>query len=196
MKTTILTFAILLTLTFGTSKSTLASACITEKVNAAFTDVGTINKIEVRGNVELYLSDGTTDNVKIYGSNYKGDPLMPDNDGVLRISSYQTQKLVIWVTVSNLCSLAAYDNSDVRSFGLLSAIELNVRLYNNASAALSLDVYQAYISLNGHAKADLAGNIDDAELDDNSASFANTTNLISAHMVKTRNSERIASDGL
>lgn len=196
MKTTILTFATMLATVFGISNSALASAVKHQKVSAVLPGASKINKIEVHGNVQLYVSDGTVDNVKIYGSNHKGGQLMFDNEGVLRISSYQAQKLVVWVTVTNLCSLAAYDNADVRSFGLLSAIELNIRVYDNASAELNLDVYQAYISLNGHAKADLAGNIDETELDDNSASFANTTNLISAHIVKTRNSERIASDGL
>jgi len=196
MKTTILTIATLLATVFGISNSTLAAAGKPEKVSAILTDLNTISKIEVHGNVELYLSDGTSDNVKIYSNNYKGSVLAPDQNGVLHISSYQTQKLLVWVTVSNLSNLSVYDNSDVRSFGLLSAIELNVKLYNNASAQLNLDVYQAYINLNDHAKADLSGNVNEAELDYTRSAFADTTNLVSAHLVKTMGFERIADNDL
>jgi hypothetical protein len=196
MKTTILTIATLLATVLGISNSTLAAAGKSEKVSAILTGPNTINKIEVHGNVELFLSDGTADNVKIYGNNHKGTALAPDQNGVLHISSYQSQKLVVWVTVSNLNNLSVYDNSDVRSFGILSAIELNVKLYNNASAQLNLDVYQAYINLNDHAKANLSGNVNEAELDYARSSFADTTNLVSAHLVKTENFERIAGNDL
>ncbi len=196
MKTTILTIATLLATVFGISNSTLAAAGKSEKVSAISTDVTTISKIEVRGNVELYLSDGTADNVKIYSNNYKGSALVPDQNGVLHISSYQTQKLVVWVTVSNLSNLAVYDNSDVRSFGVLSAIELNVKLYNNASAQLNLDVFQAYINLNDHAKANLSGNVNEAELEYDRSAFVDTTQLVSAHLVKTVGFERIAGNDL
>jgi hypothetical protein len=119
MKTTILTTAFLLTLALGTSQPTFASNGDKITISSHLVVANKINTIEVRGNVELYVSDGNTDNVKIYGNNYTGSPLIADQNGVLRISSFQTKKLVVWVTASDLNNLEVYDNAEVKSFGKL-----------------------------------------------------------------------------
>jgi len=56
MKITILTTAILLATSLGFSQSTFASAHDSEKRVNVKTNVSEISKIEIRGNVELYLS--------------------------------------------------------------------------------------------------------------------------------------------
>src|SRR6202012_3874085 len=136
MKTTILTIAIVLVAVFGISKSTYAATSGNEEA-ITLTDVNSINKIEVHGNVELYLSDGTTDKVKVYNHYYAERALVQDVNGVLRISSYGAQKLVVWVTVSDLRNLSVYDNAEVKSFGKLSSIDLDVKLYDRALAQLN-----------------------------------------------------------
>lgn len=185
MKTAILTIAFAFATLLGISQSTFAANGSSQETSTLLTDVSHINKIEVHGNVELYLSDGTADQVKVYNSYYAESALVQDQNGVLRISSYAAKKLVVWVTASDLRNLAVYDNAKVRSFGKLSAIELDVKLYNSSSAQLNVDAYAATFTLNDHAKADLTGNIDIADLHYDKSSFLNTTNLTASHLVKT-----------
>jgi Putative auto-transporter adhesin, head GIN domain len=189
MKTTILTIAIALATVFGISQSSYAAASSNEEITT-LTDISKISKIEVHGNVELYVSDGTADQVKVYNRYYTESALVQDPNGVLRISSYKTQKLVVWVTVSDLRNLSVYDNAEVRSFGKLSAIDLDVKLFNSASAQLNMDAYQATVTLNDHAKADLAGTINDGEVRYDQSSSVNITGLVAAHLVKKVNFER------
>jgi hypothetical protein len=184
MKTTILIIAIAVSTVFGISQSAKAATVNKQEVGTILTDVTRINQIEVHGNVELYLSDGTADQVKIYSSYYAESALVQDENGTLRITSYAAQKLVVWVTVADLSKLEVYDNAEVRSFGKMSAISLDVKLFNNASAKLDMDTYAANITLFNHAKADLAGNTDEANVSYDRSSFLNTTNFTAAHLVK------------
>jgi hypothetical protein len=194
MKTAILTAAILLTAGLGISNKALAATKDAEKNHIALNVENKINKIEVHGNVQLYLSDGLADQVKIYNSSEEGSVSALDQNGVLNISSYQPQKLVVWVTVSDLHNLSVYDNAQVLSFGKLSSIDLEVKLYNYASAKLDMNVYAANITLNDRAKANLAGYADDVELKYNRASLLDTASLSSPHMVKTESFAWIASN--
>jgi hypothetical protein len=192
MKTTILGLAIAAATVFGISHS--ASAATTGTVSTILTDVSQINKIEVHGNVELYLSDGTADQVKVYNSYYTENALVQNENGVLRISSYSTKKLEVWVTAADLRNLALYDNAEVKSFGKFSAIDLDVKLYNSASAKLDMDVYAANIAVNDRAKADLSGNVDQADLQYNKPALLNTTGFAAAHLVKTAKSSRFCTN--
>ena len=181
---------------FGISQPTFAAARNTEKAGYTLTSANKINKIEIRGNVQLYISDGTTDKVKVYGKTNTANASTPDQNGVLRISSFQAQKLVVWVTASELRSIAVYDNAEVRSFGAFSAIDLDVKLYDNASAQLNMEAYQANITLNDNAKATLSGNVTEVALRYDRYSFADTANLTSMHLVKTENFEGMANNNL
>jgi hypothetical protein len=186
MKTTIATIAILIITVFGFSKVTYA-ASNNEEASTLLTNFGRINQIEVHGNVELYVSDGNEDQVKVYNKYYAESALVQDQDGVLRISSYTAQKLKVWVTVSQLSKLSVYDNATVKSFGKISAIDLNVQLFNTASAKLELDTFAANITLNDHAKADITGSIDEAGFKYDQSAFLNTAMLSALHMEKNVN---------
>jgi len=121
-------------------------------------DIKNISKIEVYGNVQLYVSDGASDEVKVYNQYYNENALVQSKNGVLRISSYKSEKLIVWVTAKDLRAIAGYDHADIKSFGTISKIELAVELHNNASANLALDVFTASLMLYDNAKADLSGN--------------------------------------
>ena len=185
MKTTILTIVIAVSTVFGISQSAKAATVNKEEVSTILTNVTKISQIEVHGNVELYLSNGTTDQVKVYNSYYAESALVQDDNGTLRITSYSPQKLVVWVTVADLAKLEVYDNAHVRSFGKFSAISLDVKLFNRASAKLDMDAYAANITLYNHSKADLKGNTDEANISYDRSSMLNTANLVAAHLVKT-----------
>ncbi|MDO3627737.1 DUF2807 domain-containing protein [Mucilaginibacter sp. BT774] len=169
MKTKILSIILLFVAIAGFSKSTDAAT-----INADYTllkEIKAINKIEVRGNVELFISDNSVEQVKVYNKYYSENALVQYSNGTLRITSYNAEKLIVWVSTDELRAIAAYDNAEVKSFGKLSKIEFDVDLHNNASANLDLDAYRANVKLNDHAKAELSGTATEFGLTAN----ANTT---------------------
>jgi len=191
MKTTIITLATIATLALGIGNTSFAAdkdgAANKSEVSTVLTTVNKISKIEVRGNVELYVSDGDADQVKVYNKYYEESALVQSQNGVLRISSYADQKLVVWVKSTDLRSISAYDNAEVKSFGKLSPIELSVSLHNEASAKLNLDAYSANVTLADHATADLAGTANDMTLKHDVATSVNKVNFTAVHMTENRN---------
>jgi hypothetical protein len=183
MKTAILTTAIFFATVFGISQSTFAATTGNQQVTTMLTDVTSINEIEIHGNVQVYLTSGNENKVKVYNDYYAQNAMVQDENGVLRITSYNTEKLVVWVTVNDLSKVSAYDNATIKSFGKLSAIALDVKLFDNASAKLDMDTYTANITMYDRTKANLSGNATvssikyapSAEL--NSTAFAATSKI-------------------
>jgi hypothetical protein len=192
MKTKILSFVTIAAIVLGISNSTYAAtkdggAAKNNEVSTVLTNVSKINKIEIHGNVELYVSEGASDQVKVYNHYYAESALVQSQKGVLRISSYSDQKLVVWVTAEDLRAISAYDNAEVKSFGKLSQLELNVDLHNNASAKLNLDNYSASVTVADHAKADLSGYADQFHLNHDLATSVNKFNFAAAHYSENKN---------
>jgi hypothetical protein len=185
MKTQILTIFTALVLATGIVKSTYAATAKNETVTV-LNDISAINKIEVHGNVELYISDGSADQVKVYNKYYAESALVQSKNGVLSIASYKAEKLVVWVTANDLRSVSAYDNAEIKSFGNISKIEFEVNLHNNASAKLNLEAFSATVIVNDHAKANLSGRADEYELKYAHAENVNQTDFTSAHNAKTQ----------
>ena len=191
MKTKFLSFVAIAAIVLGVSNTSIAAvkdsaaANNNSEVSTVLTNVSKINKIEVRGNVELYVSDGSADQVKVYNRYYSESALIQNQNGVLRISSFADQKLVVWVTAAQLTAISAYDNAEVKSFGKLSPIEMNVTLHDNAYAKLDLDGYSADITLNNRAKADLTGNVNKCNLKYDHSATVNSTNFAAEHITKT-----------
>ena len=70
MKTTILTLATISSIVLGIGTKSFAAvkdsaAKSTAEVSTVLNNVSKISKIEVRGNVELFVSDGDADQVKV-----------------------------------------------------------------------------------------------------------------------------------
>jgi len=185
MKTQIVTLFTILTLGLGITKTTYAATPAKNQTYTVLTNINTINKIEVHGNVELYVSDGETDLVKVYNKYYNENALIQSKNGVLRITSYKAEKLIVWVTANDLRSITAYDNAEVKSFGKLSKIEFNVDLYNNASAKLDLDVINANVIVNDKAKVNLSGTVNDYDLKYSNAVNIDQKDLAVVHSTKT-----------
>ena len=176
MKTQIITILTALVLVAGVAKADTTATAKNEDVTV-LTDVSSINKIEVRGNVLLYISDGSADQVKVYNKYYAESALVKSRNGVLSIASYKAERLVVWVTAAELNSIAAYDNSEIKTFGDVSKIEFNVELHNNASAKLSFDAFTANVTVADNAKADLSGTTTEFNLTRSVGSSVNRTNL-------------------
>ncbi len=188
MKTTFLSFATIAAIVLGIGNTTYAatkdSAAKSNEVSTVLTNVTKISKIEVHGNVELYVSDGSADQVKVYNHYYAESALVQSQNGVLRISSYSNQKLIVWVTAYDLRSISAYDNAEIRSFGKLSPIDLDVTLNNNSYAKLNMDGFSANIIVNDRAKADLTGSVTECSLKYNRSATVNSTNLVTANIIR------------
>ena len=185
MKTTILSIAIALITVFGISSSFAAATGSDQQVSTILTNVSNISEIEVHGNVKLYVTTGATDQVKVYNDYYAQDALVQEQNGVLRITSYESQKLEVWVTVTNLAKLSAYDNAEIKSFGKFSTLDLNLALEDNASAQLDMDAFSATISLNHFAKAELSGSLTEGDVQYTRSSSLSIANLIATQLTKT-----------
>jgi hypothetical protein len=96
MKTKFITLATIASLILGIGTTTFAadkdSAAKNNEVSTVLTNVSRITKIEVRGNVQLFVSDNEADQVKVYNKYYQESALVQNQNGVLRISSYTDQK--------------------------------------------------------------------------------------------------------
>ena len=180
MKTKSLTIAILLII--ATISSNTVFAAKNDKGTTVITEAKNFNKIEVRGNVEVYMTAGETNTVKVNNNYYGENALVQNQNGTLRISSFSNEPLVVYVTVSELNSIALYDNSLLKSGKGISSIELNVNLYNNATAQIDLEALNANITVNDHAKIDLSGNVVNCNMVANQSSTVNSTNFVAEHI--------------
>ncbi len=140
-------------------------------------NINGIKKIEASGNVEVYVTSGDQDAVKVLENYYTQTGLVQEENGVLRITSYNTDKLMVMVTVKDLSEVKATNGALIKSNGTLSAIQLNVNLDNNATAELKLDVFAASVTATGHAKAELSGSVADYDLNYSHSSTVNSTEL-------------------
>ncbi|HEY4197824.1 MAG TPA: DUF2807 domain-containing protein [Mucilaginibacter sp.] len=197
MKTRIFTLIALFVIMSGISNFTYAAAA-NHADYVVLNDIKAINKIEVRGNVELYISDNSEAQVKVYNKYYSESALVQAKNGVLRITSYTNEKLIVWVSTDNLRSISVYDNATVKSFGKLSKIEFNVDLHDNASAKLDLDAYSADVTVKDHAKIELSGNATEFSLNHTVGSTVKDSNFAAEHTNtnKTTTIARVATDDL
>lgn len=184
MKKLIFTIATVLVATVGTT--TFANAATKNNVITVLNNTGNINKIEVRGNVEVIVANGQKDEVTVSNNYYAENALVQGKDGVLRISSYGNEKLVVYVKAADLRSIAAFDNAVVKSDGRFSAMDLQVTLSNNAYAALNLDNFSANVTVNDNAKADVSGFTTELSLNYSAGATVNHAGFVAENISETR----------
>ncbi|MGF7038850.1 GIN domain-containing protein [Mucilaginibacter lappiensis] len=187
MKTLAITIFTVASIVFGIGNQTQAAVNNNNNKGIVLTDITRINKIEIYGNVKLYVSNGPADQVKVYNQYYSESALVQSQNGVLRISSYKAEKLEVWVTAKELNAITAYDNAEISSFGNLSTIQLDVKLYNNASANLKLDAYSARVTMNDKTRANLSGTVNEYSINRSVASSVNRTDLVADHSTEVLN---------
>ncbi|RWY48035.1 GIN domain-containing protein [Mucilaginibacter gilvus] len=150
-------------------------------------DVGAISSIEVHGNVQLFITDAPADVIKVYNKYYAESALIQNKDGVLRISSYGNEKLVIWVKANDLRSVSLFDNAQINSFGTLSKIEFSVDLHNNAQANLNLNAFKLTLHVSNNAKADINGSAEEFNLNREVEQNVTRNNLAVIHLYENKN---------
>jgi putative autotransporter adhesin-like protein len=186
MKKTIVTAAIALSIVFGISRPASAATGSTTEVSTVLPGISNISEIEAYGNVQVYLTTGSEDKVKVYNDYYADNALVQEQNGVLHVTSYKAEKLVVWVTANNLSKVSAYDHAEVKSFGKFSAIDLDVNLYDNALALLNMDAFDASFNVNDHAMAALSGNAESA-----SVSYDPSARVLTGRLTATNLTEKV-----
>ena len=117
---------------------------------------------------------------------------MQNKNGVLRITSYKNEKLVVWVSANDLREISAYDNAEIKSFGNISKIEFAIDLHDSASAKLNLDAFNADVTVKDNAKAVLTGTANQLNLNRDIESNVKSNNFSAAH--RTENKLSFAAD--
>ncbi|WP_379085918.1 GIN domain-containing protein [Pedobacter sp. UC225_65] len=157
MKTSIKTlFAAALTLVVLTS-SAFASSDVKSNNFTVLNQVKNITKLEVKGNVDVILVQASTESVKVNDSYYSKNALVQEKDGVLRISSFEKERLTVTVYVRNLASIEAADNATVNTFGKMSFLSLDVILKDKATANIDATTINLYTSIKDNASLILSG---------------------------------------
>ncbi|PJJ84802.1 GIN domain-containing protein [Mucilaginibacter auburnensis] len=141
------------------------------------TSAGHINKIEASGNVEVYITNGKEDGVKVYNDYYAQNAMVQNEDGTLRIASYKNDALIVLVTVTDLRAITANDHAIIKSYNGLSALSLNIDLNDKAIASLDVDAVAANITVNDNARADLYGMIQNYHIDYSATASVNKNEL-------------------
>ncbi len=177
MKTKILSVVLAFAVMVGFTKNTYAASSNYTVLN----DIKAINKIEVRGNVQLFISDNAPEKVTVYNKYYAESALVQSKNGVLRISSYTSEKLVVWVSSESLQSVSAYDSAEIKSFGDVAKIEFNIDLHDNATANLKFDSYSANITLRDRATITLSGRVEEFGMNRNVNAVVVNNNFTVGH---------------
>lgn len=158
MKTSIKTlFAATLSLVVLSSAAFASTAAKDNNNVTVLNQVKNISKIEVKGNVEVILVQAPTESVKVYDSYYAKNALVQQQDGVLRISSFQKETLTVAVYVRNLTAIDAADNAVVRTYGKVNFLDLNIDLKGAAKADINASTISLYTSVKDSANLKLSG---------------------------------------
>src|SRR5476649_2197153 len=184
MKKAILSAIAISVIVLGSVKSTYASA-MSKDTSITLSSIGTFTKIEARSNVEVVVYTGDKNTVTVHNDYYAENALVQTENGVLRITSYSADKLIVNVTAKDLQAIKAYDNAVVKSDGKIAAISLDVALYNNAYASLTLDTFATDITTTDNAKADVNGNVEDYNVTYSQASVVNSASLVADNATET-----------
>ncbi|NEU07930.1 hypothetical protein GZH53_06360 [Flavihumibacter sp. R14] len=152
MGITVMAFVVIIISSSRRSRAADKKAVVTE-----LKDVRNIHKISVIGNVELVLTQGTEENLKVYDNYYSKNALVQWENGELRISSFEDKKLTVHVTVSNLSSLEASGSSTINTTNELSAVDLDIQLQDNAKATIEAQAINVSSSIADEAKLELTG---------------------------------------
>ena len=139
------------------------SASATENYNTNYTNltsVRNITKIKISGNVKLILVQDAKESVEVYDNYYTKNALVQQQNGELRISSFNTEALTVIAHVNNITDIEASNNASVKTSGNFNLLNLNVVLNDKATADLTANTVSLNTTVNGNSKLNLSGNTD------------------------------------
>lgn len=139
------------------TSSAFAATPIKPNQVTVLNQVKNISKIEVKGNVEVILVQAPVESVKVYDSYYAKNALVQQQNGVLRISSFQKETLTVAVYVRNLASIEAADNASITTLGKVNFLSLDVVLTGKAKADLNASTVSLTTVVKDNATLNLSG---------------------------------------
>jgi hypothetical protein len=137
-----------------------------------------IHKIFAKGNVQVFISQGDVQDIKVGNNYYAENALTQVEDGTLRISSFEKEKLTVWVTVKDLRSVEAYDHALVYSLNQFRAIDFKVTLGNQAVAVLDIQAFDLTSEISDSSQLKLKGFSEFHQVIAHDASNADITKFI------------------
>ena len=124
-------------------------------------EVKSINKIVVSGNVDVYVMQAPTESVKVYDKYYSKNALVQEKDGVLRISSFEKERLAVTVYVRNISTIEASENAAVKTYGKVNFLSLDVLLKDKATAEINANTVNLFTSVKDQASLKLSGSTEE-----------------------------------
>ena len=116
-----------------------------------------ISKMVVKGNVEVFITQGNSNSVKVYDNYYSENAYIQNDDATLRITSYGDKTLSVWVTVADLSEIEASDYAQVYTNNTINALDLKLTLNNHAVAKMAINSYKLTTKIAGNANLELTG---------------------------------------
>ena len=175
--TTVLTVLVAIIMLAITTQTSIAAE---NNQVTKLTEIKNISKVTATGNVEVFLSQGATEGVTVYNKYYSENALVQLEDGELRITSYGTEKLQVWVQVDQLGSIEANGNAEIRSLNRISALNLSVTLNDSSTAILNTATVTSDAQVNDASTLSLTGSAEDHSLTISGTAKVDVTNFDSA----------------
>ncbi|WP_410221996.1 GIN domain-containing protein [Pedobacter sp.] len=137
--------------------STYAADSSNEKAVTTLSDLKNIKKIVANGNVEILLLQAPIESVKVYDSYYAKNALVQQQNGELRISSFEKEPLTVAVYVKNINTIEACGNATVKTVNKVNFLELSIILKDNAKANINANTVSLYTNVTDRASITLSG---------------------------------------
>lgn len=154
---------------------------INENKVTILNEVKNINSIVVSGNVDVFVKQAPTEHVKVYDNYYSKNALVQQKDGVLRISSFEKERLAVTVYVRNISSIEASDNASVKTYGKANFLTLDVILKDKATADINANTVNLYTSVKDNAALKLSGSTDEHYALMGTSAKMSTGNFVAVH---------------
>lgn len=148
--------AVLTTIVLGAS-SVAANASENNNSYTNLTTVKNISKIKISGNVKLILVQDAKESVEVYDNYYTKNALVQQQNGELRISSFNTEALTVIAHVNNITDIEASNNASVKTSGNFNLLNLAVVLNDKATADITANTITLSANINGTSKLNLSG---------------------------------------
>lgn len=157
-------FATALTLVVLTGSAFASTTNPSAKKVTVLSQVKNINKIVVSGNVEVLLLQAPVESVKVYDGYYTKNALVQQENGELRISSFEKETLTVAVYVRELSTIELGDNSTVKTYGKVNFLSLDVVLNGSAKADIDANTVNLTTTVKDNAKLALSGSTTDLQV--------------------------------
>lgn len=174
--TSVLTAIVAVVMLTITAQKSIAAEGV--QLSTKLTDVKNISKITASGNVEVFLTQAGTEGVTVYDDYYGKYALVQLVDGELRISSYGTKTLQVWVQVDGLKSIEATGTAKIQSLNKISATDLSISLSDSAVAILNTETLVSKASVNEAASLSLTGSSENYSLSISGSGKVDATSFI------------------